>query len=248
MRLVVEFLAGIFSGLLSRTSQSCPRPRAGARPQPASASASITEVVSRMVLLLICIGIGAVAVLGVSRPRSREEAAPEIPSPHFSTPSPTNNLDEILATDPAAPSRAWRYVVIHHSASTRGSAQSFDQYHREVRRWQGLGYHFVIGNGADQGDGTIIAGPRWYAQEAGAHANSSAYNEHGIGVCLVGNFEESPPTPAQMIALQQLVQRLCDRFQIGVGNVVGHNQIRRGGATACPGKLFPFSELRSALR
>jgi len=249
MRVVVEFLAGIFSGLRPRTDRSCPRPRAGARVQGAAASApgAFTDIISRMLLLMICVGIAAVALLSATRPAASVAAVPQTPAPHFSTPAPVNNLDEILASDSSAPPRKWRYVVIHHSASTRGSAQSFDQYHREVRRWQGLGYHFVIGNGADQGDGIVIAGPRWYAQEAGAHANSSEYNEHGIGVCLVGNFEEKPPTPAQLTALHELVRKLCDRHQIGLINVVGHNAIRRGGTTACPGKLFPFSEFKNAL-
>src|SRR5207248_641368 len=97
--------------------------------------------------------------------------------------------DEVLATDPAVRVCDWRYIVLHHSASLRGSAEIFDQSHR-ARGWKCLGYHFVIGNGTDQPDGSVVAGPRWFSQEAGAHANSIEYNEHGIGICLVGNFDQ----------------------------------------------------------
>src|SRR5437868_6609045 len=103
---------------------------------------------------------------------------------------------EVLSIDPSAAPRHWRYIVIHHSASTRGSAQIFDQAHRE-RGWRCLGYHFVIGNGTDQGDGIVAAGPRWYSQEAGAHAHSAEHNEFGIGICLVGNFDVNRPSAAQ---------------------------------------------------
>jgi LysM repeat protein len=40
----------------------------------------------------------------------------------------------------------WRYVVIHHSATRRGTMQGMDMYHRQKRRMEnGLAYHFVIG-------------------------------------------------------------------------------------------------------
>jgi len=154
--------------------------------------------------------------------------------------------EEVLSTDPAAVERHWRYIVIHHSASTRGSAQIFDQAHRE-RGWRSLGYHFVIGNGTDQGDGIVAPGPRWYSQEAGAHAHSAEHNEYGIGVCLVGNFDVGKPSAAQWATLVTLAQRLSRRYGIPPANIVGHGMIRQGGSTACPGKFFPMIELREAV-
>jgi len=43
--------------------------------------------------------------------------------------------------------RPWRYIVIHHMASSRGSAGIIHRLHRK-RGYDGLGYHFVIGNGS----------------------------------------------------------------------------------------------------
>ena len=149
-------------------------------------------------------------------------------------------------TDPGVPIRHWRYIVVHHSGGNSGSAQSFDTYHREVKGWQSLGYHFVIGNGHGQGDGKTAAGPRWYAQQAGAHAHSAEHNEFGIGICLVGNFDTQNPTAAQWHTLVELTRRLAKQFSIPAGNIVGHNQILQGGSTACPGKNLNIQALREA--
>ena len=46
-----------------------------------------------------------------------------------------------------------RAIVIHHSATDRGGAKAFDEYHRKKNGWDELGYHFVIGNGTDTPDG-----------------------------------------------------------------------------------------------
>ncbi len=68
------------------------------------------------------------------------------------------------------------------------------------------------------------------------------YNERGIGICLVGNFENSPPTAAQKKSVKLLVQTLRNEYKIPVVNVVGHKDIR-ASATECPGKFFPMAEV-----
>jgi len=251
MRLVFDFFSGIINGLRgehggnaqSYTNNNAVKvrsPRRGER-------GWLAQWIGRVCVLALSVGCGALALM----------AAGGIPSPKKSATAPDNSQlsaapimlsDETLATDPQAAPREWRYIVIHHSATNRGSAQSFDEYHRFKRGWpNGLAYHFVIGNGTDQGDGVVVAGPRWHAQEAGAHANATEYNEHGIGICLVGNFDEHPPTPAQMSALRLLIARLAAKYDIPAGAIVGHNQIRRGGSTACPGKYLNLNELRDGL-
>jgi hypothetical protein len=155
----------------------------------------------------------------------------------------TQDLEEVLALDPGRAPRHWKYIVMHHSGSNAGSAAVFDEWHR-ARGWRSLGYDFVIGNGHEQGDGVIIAGPRWRRQEAGAHANGAEFNDYGIGICLVGDFEKTAPTPAQWAATCALVRELCRRYTIPSANIFGHGQIRQGGGTLCPGKNFPLQTLR----
>ncbi len=148
---------------------------------------------------------------------------------------------------PSVAARQWKYIVLHHTASSGGNVESIHEEHlnrkdKSGKPWLGIGYHFVIGNGNGMGDGTIEPTFRWKQQIHGAHAGSENpdYNQHGIGVCLVGNFEQTPPTPAQRRAMKQLVQTLKNEYGISSRNVVGHRDIRQ---TACPGRLFPMTDV-----
>ncbi|MDQ1271621.1 MAG: hypothetical protein QG591_251 [Planctomycetota bacterium] len=137
--------------------------------------------------------------------------------------------------------RSWKYIVIHHSASASGCAAEFDRFHREKRGWEnGLGYHFVVGNGNGSGDGQIEIGNRWINQIDGAHAGVKEYNHYGIGICLVGNFNNSYPTVSQMASLSTLVDYLQERCRIPSENIIMHRHFRE---TECPGRNFPYYKL-----
>ena len=136
--------------------------------------------------------------------------------------------------------------MIHHSATDAGGAACFDRAHRN-RGWDELGYHFVIGNGTDTRDGAIEVGPRWTKQKHGAHCKTSDnfYNQHGIGICLVGNLEHSRPTSAQMDSLAELVSFLMARCRIPLAKVYTHGGVT--GKTACPGRNFSLAALKRRL-
>jgi hypothetical protein len=67
--------------------------------------------------------------------------------------------------------RNWKAIVIHHMASGTGSARAIDRIHRQ-KGWDGLGYHFVIGNGTLSDDGEVEIGYRWKIQKVGAHCRA----------------------------------------------------------------------------
>ena len=139
----------------------------------------------------------------------------------------------------------WTHIIIHHSATKSGNAESFGRYHKHKRGWkEGLGYHFVICNGNGGGDGRIQTGPRWKKQIRGAHAGVNYYNAHGIGICLVGNFEKERPTRAQVDELVSLIRWLQKKCDIPSKNVLGHRDIKD---TLCPGKYFPMEEVRARI-
>jgi hypothetical protein len=145
--------------------------------------------------------------------------------------------------------RGWQYIVIHHSATGNGGAESFGREHQ--RKWpNGLGYHFVIGNGTDTRDGEVEVGPRWLRQGEGidgAHAGNERYNKLGIGICLVGDFNQGGrPTPAQLVALRRLCKALMGRYGISRDRIYPHCDVRRGH-TDCPGRNFPFQSFVSSL-
>lgn len=150
---------------------------------------------------------------------------------------------------PAVDERDWKYIVIHHTASERGDVESIHNAHlknkdKSGKAWLGIGYHFVIGNGQGMGDGEIEPTFRWKQQMQGAHAGNTEHNQHGIGICLVGNFEETPPTAAQLAAVKELVGGLKQSYAIATDRVIGHGDVK---ATACPGRLFPLDELKNSV-
>ncbi len=147
--------------------------------------------------------------------------------------------------EPRKPSRAWRYIVLHHTATDSGDVETIDADHRSRtdssgRPWLGIGYHFVIGNGEGMADGLVEQTFRWNDQLHGAHAASREHNEYGIGICLVGDFTRHRPTERQIAATRDLVASLVARYDLKPENVVRHQDLT---ATECPGPLFPFEEV-----
>ena len=140
---------------------------------------------------------------------------------------------------PDEKTRDWRHIVIHHTASSTGSVESIHDAHIG-RGWIGIGYHFLIGNGKGMDDGEIEPTFRWRQQLHGAHAGKDEYNQHGIGICLVGNFEETHPSAAQLAAVKRLVGVLKSEYGINSDRVIAHKDVKR---TACPGKNFPLAEV-----
>jgi len=177
---------------------------------------------------------------------STPHASPASPAPSApaktavpATPAPSHALASSWA--PQAPVRGWKWIVVHHSDTSVGSAASFGRYHREVRHWSELGYHFVIDNGNGGRDGRVEIGGRWTHQREGAHAGVALYNDYGIGICLVGDFNTSRPTAAQLQSLAQLIAYLMRTYHIPADHVIGHRDIRK---TDCPGRFLDISTIR----
>lgn len=166
------------------------------------------------------------------------------------TPEPETPRRPILAEPawqpPGGISRRWQYIVIHHSAGENGGARAFDRAHRD-RGWDEMGYHFVIGNGSESADGQVEVGSRWIKQKHGAHCKTpdNRYNEHGIGICLVGDFTHHPPSRAQMYSLTRLIQFLSRECGIPADRITTHGAVTH--RTACPGQQFPLAELKRDL-
>ena len=140
---------------------------------------------------------------------------------------------------PKEKARDWRHIVIHHTASSGGSVESVHEAHLG-RGWQGIGYHFLIGNGSGMENGEIEPTFRWHQQLHGAHAGNDEYNQRGIGICLVGDFEKGHPSAAQLAAVKRLVGVLKSEYGISSDHVIAHKDVK---ATACPGKNFPLAEV-----
>lgn len=156
----------------------------------------------------------------------------------------TNDVRRQIDRAPVLRER-WRFIIVHNSGTRQGNARIFDYYHRNVRRMKnGLAYHFVIGNGTSSGNGEIEVGDRWRRQINGGHVHSDYLNNISLGICLVGDFNRSQPTRAQLDSCEELIRYLRDRC----GKVERHDIPVRPHremnpprwATDCPGDDFPY--------
>jgi len=151
----------------------------------------------------------------------------------------------------AAPARRWECVVLHHSATEVDGAARSEQAYQTMGGGRGAGeagYHFVIGNGSDTPDGRVEVTGRWVEQRPGAHCRSAGdyYNQHGVGVCLVGDLSRHPPTPAQRASLKRLLKFLCHQYAIPADHVYTHADIYP--RTRCPGGQLDLAAARAGLR
>ncbi|MEA2709025.1 MAG: peptidoglycan recognition protein [Phycisphaerales bacterium] len=191
-----------------------------------------------------------------SFPSSKPLAA-NIPAPSFDGPNVLPRSSAGLKTQvtgtpltgsaawkPKVPARDWRWIVIHHSATPAGSMAFFDKEHK-AKGWDGVGYHFVIGNGTSTGDGQVEVTARWPLQKWGAHAKTldNRFNEYGIGICLVGNFDVERPSPNQIKSLSRLVSYLMQTYRISSQNVLGHRDTK---PTDCPGRYVNIASIRTS--
>lgn len=195
--------------------------------------------------------------LTATRPPSREEFRERLRAePIGDAPVPTE-------WDIPARVGRWRGIVVHHTATEAGNPESIDRFHRVNKEWEnGLGYHFLIGNGHGMADGEVAVSRRWRDQETldGAHVNLSEAAKSGvfnlpadakgnavtIGVALVGNFENDLPTASQLTSLKRLLTFLRKRYGIGLATIVGHGEVAAKG-TACPGRWLLVDEVVLAL-
>ncbi|MBF0594764.1 MAG: N-acetylmuramoyl-L-alanine amidase [Candidatus Omnitrophica bacterium] len=153
------------------------------------------------------------------------------------------SLNDVI---PLFPSKKWKYIIIHHSATEEDNALSLYALHQR-RGWDSTGYDFLIDNGA-KGTvaGHVDATPRWIAQKDGAHCKASGMNTKAIGVCLIGNFSLGEVPEVQLMALVRLVKYLKEYYDIPATNIMGHGQVPEAN-TECPGKLFPWQKFHEML-
>jgi len=140
----------------------------------------------------------------------------------------------------------WQYIVIHHSAGNYGNIKFLQQVHRQRQGRDpidAIPYHYIIGNGNGLTMGEVASDWRRHNNIWGMHvsANNADHNWRGIGICLIGNFEQGPVPAKQYQSLLALTRQLMLTYCISANNVSGHGHIG-GESTLCPGRYFPLEQ------
>lgn len=108
----------------------------------------------------------------------------------------------------------WNAIFVHHSNTAGGSAASLAESAR-ARGISGPPDHFVIGNGDGMHDGEVQFTPRWDQQApAAAPAAGVPIKPQCISICLIGDFDDRPPTTAQRQRLAQLLAALSQHLNL----------------------------------
>ncbi len=175
------------------------------------------------------------------------------PAANTSLVSVTRGPDPVFRTDAPLDRDRWQSVIIHHSGELAGNPETIRRLHM-ANGARMMGYHFVIGNGNQMGDGVVHVGERWIRQLPGWHAvgpDADFYNQHAIAICLVGNGDRRTFTDRQTAQLISLVKRLQRELGILPSAVRLHRDIA-DGLTSSPGRFFPTTlldqQLLSSLR
>lgn len=120
-------------------------------------------------------------------------------------------------------------IILHHAAAVTCSVQDIQRWHL-ANGWAGIGYHFFV-----RKDGSIYRGRP--ESTIGAHVTGA--NADSIGICFEGDYDKEASMPqAQTKAGKELVAYLKNRY--GINTVKAHRDV---GASSCPGRYFPFSEI-----
>lgn len=137
------------------------------------------------------------------------------------------------------------HLIVHHSAGTNSATdwaaivRAIWDFHVNGNGWSDIGYNYLV-----DPDGVVYEGRG--NNILGAHFCGT--NGGTMGVCVMGNFTDIPPTAEALTALERLLAwKSCDIDADPLGesyhassnrtlpHISGH---RNGCATACPGDAF----------
>lgn len=161
--------------------------------------------------------------------------------PYKHVPPPTEAIREWMLSLVPEPKEVepmrWSHIMVHHTGAEEENTEQIRQYHLSLG-WRDIGYHFVI-----ERDGKVVEGRP--LTDRGAHCNTDDWNGRAIGIALIGNFENHPPTLAQYRGLAAQVEVLMRRYGIPLANVIRHKDV---AATDCGGRYFDFETLKEEVK
>jgi hypothetical protein len=145
------------------------------------------------------------------------------------------------------------HIIIHHSVSADNpvllNLEAIRDWHVKVNGWRDIGYSHVIEQISNKWE--VLYG-RLPTNEL-AHEPCLSLNKVGYGICCIGNFDVTVPTPEMLSKLRLLCWELMRTDGINSANVWGHGEAQAAGGyppeqrKTCPGKLFDLNAFRQSL-
>jgi hypothetical protein len=140
-------------------------------------------------------------------------------------------------------------IILHHSGGTDGPEANTPG----IRKWHmgtfpngpadgpylDIAYHALIEN--VNGSYEVIIGRPWTWN--GAH--TVGQNDRAIGVCFIGNYNDSPLPDAMLRVGARFVAWLCRLMGIPETEVYAHRQFAN---TDCPGDCFDMERFRMMVK
>lgn len=127
-------------------------------------------------------------------------------------------------------------IVIHHSATRDTATISLDairNYHVKEMNWDDIGYHFVL----ELVDQSFVIGTGRGLQYVGAH---TVGRNDMIGICVVGNFDETTLPLKELDRLLNLVAGIMMMYPYLTFDDIHYH--RETANKTCPGNNFPALE------
>lgn len=136
-----------------------------------------------------------------------------------------------------------RYIIVHHTERNNDFPAFIKFRHIYLRGWDTIGYHYLIGNRRPftKDGGLYLGRPE---NHVGAHARG--FNGVSLGICLIGNLNNTNPSPKQLKALVDFLKKKSKQYQIPVRNILGHRELPNV-TKSCPGQNLDMDMVRQAV-
>jgi N-acetylmuramoyl-L-alanine amidase CwlA len=198
--------------------------------------------------------LGTVAAVGGIQLALPETALGAVPEPRiYSTSEWGARAPRSLTVRSYQPS----YIVIHHTATSNGTAttqsaafslaRGIQNFHMDSNGWSDTGQQFTVSRGGYAMEGrhqslSRLRGGTSFMQ--GAHVGAGNVNAESIGIENEGLYTSVQPPAALYNRLVELCAYICDKYTIASSQIFGHRDFM---ATACPGNVLysKLGQLRS---
>jgi hypothetical protein len=128
----------------------------------------------------------------------------------------------------------YKWIVIHHSASSHDNLASIRNFHYQRHGWLEAGYHLILSNGSTNiPTGHLEATNRYLLSSYSMASRNRKYNLRGIHLCVIGNYEDFPPSEIIKSSIASAINLLQKKYRIPDKHILLHRDI---GQTLCPGK------------